>query len=231
MNYFSECNDLAENFQLILTNSDTVKVLISRFKSIEKLLFHDSPSSQNSFSRLLALFLIYKSSKRYGISLGVEQIGAADDRRSSILLLVPEIINLFFKNRGFQKLISSNAAGGLDEASRSVLESLTQILPLRRSLFVLTLFAVLSLYRQFLTSKKQVNVSQRMEDEPQESEEELNSVMNKDCSLCLLPIKNMSGIPCGHTFCWNCLYCALKSKNECPICRFPSKTSLIFLLR
>ena len=44
---------------------------------------------------------------------------------------------------------------------------------------------------------------------------------NEKCSICLdvLGEKNRSVTPCGHHFCFSCLYQAMDKQNNCPLCR------------
>ena len=54
----------------------------------------------------------------------------------------------------------------------------------------------------------------------------------KACPLCLKDQKvAASCIPCGHSFCWNCIHSALKVKSQCPICRFPASSSRVVQLK
>lgn len=42
---------------------------------------------------------------------------------------------------------------------------------------------------------------------------------SRKCILCLTPMVNPSCGPCGHLFCWNCIFNWCKERPECPLCR------------
>lgn len=56
------------------------------------------------------------------------------------------------------------------------------------------------------------------------------STSSEICILCMDNRKDVSAIPCGHIFCWECILEWLTTKNECPICREPSKPSNVVYL-
>lgn len=45
------------------------------------------------------------------------------------------------------------------------------------------------------------------------------SESTKGCVLCAENLKNASATPCGHIFCWECIYDSLSYQKCCPICR------------
>lgn len=46
-----------------------------------------------------------------------------------------------------------------------------------------------------------------------------NSSVGMMCSLCTENRKNTCSTPCGHLFCWDCIYESLNYQQYCPICR------------
>nr|CAI5826077.1 unnamed protein product [Callosobruchus analis] len=60
---------------------------------------------------------------------------------------------------------------------------------------------------------------------------EQESVCKKGCLLCGQNLVSASTTPCGHIFCWNCIYESLKYQHACPICRESTKPSRIVLLQ
>lgn len=57
------------------------------------------------------------------------------------------------------------------------------------------------------------------------------SLFRKGCVLCGETRKNSSSTPCGHVFCWECIYDSLKYQQNCPICREPVPSSRIIFLQ
>ncbi|XP_045470856.1 peroxisome biogenesis factor 10-like [Harmonia axyridis] len=59
---------------------------------------------------------------------------------------------------------------------------------------------------------------------------EKSSYSIKICALCNEERKNPSSTPCGHIFCWDCIYESLSYSQKCPLCReevLPSR--IVFL--
>ncbi|KAL1492239.1 hypothetical protein ABEB36_012720 [Hypothenemus hampei] len=56
-------------------------------------------------------------------------------------------------------------------------------------------------------------------------------VSSKFCILCVDNIKNATTTPCGHIFCWDCLYDSLKYQKICPVCRVEVSTNRIIYLQ
>lgn len=57
-----------------------------------------------------------------------------------------------------------------------------------------------------------------------------NSEAKPKCILCLEPRHDTCSTLCGHLFCWPCIMDWLDQKEECPVCREPTKKSNIILL-
>jgi len=51
------------------------------------------------------------------------------------------------------------------------------------------------------------------------AEEEVSSLSDKQCPICLDAFKNITSTPCGHCFCYECIKASLDRKKECPSCR------------
>ncbi|XP_056633289.1 peroxisome biogenesis factor 10-like [Diorhabda sublineata] len=56
-------------------------------------------------------------------------------------------------------------------------------------------------------------------------------VSKRGCILCGENIKSACSTPCGHIFCWNCIYEGLQYQKNCPICREEIKPSRIVFLQ
>lgn len=57
------------------------------------------------------------------------------------------------------------------------------------------------------------------------------STSKKSCAICGENLKSASATPCGHIFCWTCIYDSLEYQKVCPICRRDVKHSRIVLLQ
>lgn len=57
------------------------------------------------------------------------------------------------------------------------------------------------------------------------------SVSKKECILCGECMKSASATPCGHIFCWECIYDSLKFQKLCPVCRENVNPNRIILLQ
>ncbi|CAH1958800.1 unnamed protein product [Acanthoscelides obtectus] len=57
------------------------------------------------------------------------------------------------------------------------------------------------------------------------------NICDKGCLLCGQKLKSPSTTPCGHIFCWSCIYESLEYQHVCPICRETTKPSRIVLLQ
>ncbi|KAG5897202.1 hypothetical protein JTB14_022555 [Gonioctena quinquepunctata] len=57
------------------------------------------------------------------------------------------------------------------------------------------------------------------------------NVSTKSCVLCADNLQSPCSTPCGHIFCWNCIYDSLSYQRNCPVCREEVKPSRIILLQ
>nr|XP_034313288.1 peroxisome biogenesis factor 10 [Crassostrea gigas] len=64
-------------------------------------------------------------------------------------------------------------------------------------------------YRSSGTSSPQKDISTRTS----------NDAIDRKCCLCLEARRSPTATPCGHLFCWQCIYEWCSTKLECPICR------------
>lgn len=53
----------------------------------------------------------------------------------------------------------------------------------------------------------------------------------KECILCGEFMKSASATPCGHIFCWACIYDSLSYQKVCPVCRENVDPCRIILLQ
>ncbi|KAJ1914277.1 peroxisome biogenesis factor 10 [Mycoemilia scoparia] len=49
----------------------------------------------------------------------------------------------------------------------------------------------------------------------------------QQCSLCWSELENSASTPCGHLFCWECIFEWQRVRAECPLCRQPMRSSQI----
>lgn len=54
---------------------------------------------------------------------------------------------------------------------------------------------------------------------------------SRNCMLCLSPMKDPACAPCGHLFCWKCIFDWCKEREECPLCRSSLKEAQLLPLR
>ncbi|XP_050305686.1 peroxisome biogenesis factor 10-like [Anthonomus grandis grandis] len=65
----------------------------------------------------------------------------------------------------------------------------------------------------------QVNLFQDIYSSKKQSLSQSSSPSNKFCMLCADNIRNPTATPCGHVFCWDCLFDSLNYQKACAICR------------
>lgn len=58
-----------------------------------------------------------------------------------------------------------------------------------------------------------------------------NTSMAEYCFICAESKTNSSALPCGHVFCWKCIFNAINYGAKCPICRENIQPSRIILLQ
>lgn len=66
---------------------------------------------------------------------------------------------------------------------------------------------------------------------PESSNSSCISTSRRFCAICGENLKSASATPCGHIFCWNCIYDSLKYQKVCPICRRDVNHSRVVLLQ
>ena len=77
--------------------------------------------------------------------------------------------------------------------------------------------------------KKKINKNHYYNEENIIREE--NDNKENICLLCLNKYSNTCCTPCGHLFCWTCIYLYLNEKNKCPICLKEIRPQEILLLQ
>lgn len=58
-----------------------------------------------------------------------------------------------------------------------------------------------------------------------------NSSQASDCFICAETLSNSTALPCGHVYCWNCIFNSMAYGGKCPICREKIHSSRIILLQ
>ncbi|EMC91158.1 hypothetical protein BAUCODRAFT_316763 [Baudoinia panamericana UAMH 10762] len=59
----------------------------------------------------------------------------------------------------------------------------------------------------------------------------IDGVQQRNCTLCLEPMKDPSATTCGHVFCWQCVTDWLREQPMCPLCRQSALVQHVLPLR
>ena len=227
----------ALNLLRMFKNEEVLDKITGRISKILDLFLMTDEQKRSSLklSEFISGCFVLSGSKLYSQSIGSEISGTDGSNLLFILPLILKLLESSLQNYSFfqifkvpQAVLKPLILSALIDGNYSSLYFLKKG-PIFSLLAIMA--CVVAVKRQYLAKILSRNLTRTKIESADQAFEEAESEITRACPLCLSAVKSPSAIPCGHVFCWNCLYTSLKLRNECPICRFPSSASFMVLIR